>query len=116
MIDRGAAPEKQRRRRKDQKIKITSLIAPQAQRERGGEKGPVFRSWHLEGCVCVCVCEGVIKQDWGWQLCWKDQAHLEKACVCVCVCVCKAMCSCMHSVALRRCSHTEFQGCNKESV
>ena len=76
----------------------------------------MFRSWHLEGCVCVCVCEGVIKQDWGWQLCWKDQAHLEKACVCVCVCVCKAMCSCMHSVALRRCSHTEFQGCNKESV
>ena len=67
-------------------------------------------------CVCVCVSEGVIRQDWGWQLCWKEQAHLEKACVCVYVCVCKAICSCMHSVALRRCSHTEFQGCNKESV
>ena len=40
----------------------------------------------------------------------------EGLCVCVCVCVCEAICSCMHSVALRRCSHTEFQGCNKESV
>ena len=56
MIDRGAAPEKQKGRRKDQKIKITSLIAPQAQREverRGLCSGA--GTWRVV-CVCVCVC------------------------------------------------------------
>lgn len=50
------------------------------------------------------MCKGVTRQ--GWQLCWKECAHLEKACVYMCE---DHMQLCVHSMSLRLCSDTEFQ-------